>query len=77
MLIISNISKYVIVFNLFLSLLNGLKADILVGVVAPLSGPMQDLGKQMKLGVSQAVTDINKSGGLLGQKLQIVSVDDL
>ncbi|SEQ07341.1 amino acid/amide ABC transporter substrate-binding protein, HAAT family [Faunimonas pinastri] len=51
-------------------------ADILVSTVGPMTGQYASFGAQMKNGAQQAVEDINKAGGVLGQKLQLVVGDD-
>jgi len=51
-------------------------ADIKIGVVGPMTGGNAAFGAQLKQGSEQAVEDINKAGGILGQKLVIVYGDD-
>jgi branched-chain amino acid transport system substrate-binding protein len=51
------------------------RADILVGVAGPMSGPNAAYGEQYRAGVQAAVDRINSSGGVLGEKL-VVSVGD-
>ena len=50
-------------------------AQIRLGIGGPISGPDATFGGQLRMGVEQAVEDINASGGILGQQL-IVSVGD-
>jgi branched-chain amino acid transport system substrate-binding protein len=52
------------------------RADIAVGLAAPLSGALQPLGQQVRNGVEAAVADINSSGGVLHQKLTLTVLDD-
>jgi branched-chain amino acid transport system substrate-binding protein len=52
------------------------RADILVGVVGPMSGEYASFGDQMKVGAEAAIADINAAGGVLGQKLAIDVEDD-
>lgn len=52
------------------------KADIPIAVVGPMTGQYAAFGAQMKAGAEQAVADINKAGGLLGQKLVLEIGDD-
>jgi len=47
-----------------------------IGVSAPLSGPDAVFGDQLKLGVMQAVADIDASGGILGAGAHVVLGDD-
>lgn len=51
-------------------------AEILLGAAAPLSGPNAALGEQLRRGVQMAVDDINATGGLNGEKLQVKFADD-
>ncbi len=43
-------------------------ADITIGVVAPLTGPVAAFGDQVKKGAEAAVDVINKAGGIKGEK---------
>ena len=51
-------------------------ADVTFGVAAPLNGGDAVFGTQVRLGVEQAVADINASGGFLGAKGSVVARDD-
>ena len=42
----------------------------------PITGPSAATGAQMKNGVDQAAADINKAGGILGQKISVSYGDD-
>ncbi len=52
------------------------QAQIKIGVAAPLTGNIQWLGEQQEAGAQKAVDDLNDNGGLLGQEIEIISVDD-
>ncbi|MBL8666231.1 MAG: branched-chain amino acid ABC transporter substrate-binding protein [Rhodospirillales bacterium] len=52
------------------------KADIPIAVIGPMTGQYAAFGAQMKAGAEQAVADINKAGGVLGQKLVLEVGDD-
>ena len=55
----------------------GVSADtILIGQSAALSGPAEQLGKEMKSGAEAFFDVINKSGGINGRKIKMVSLDD-
>jgi len=56
--------------------LGSAKADIPIAVVGPMTGPYAAFGAQMKAGAEQAVADLNKKGGVLGQKLVLEIGDD-
>src|SRR3954466_11620461 len=51
-------------------------AEILVGMAGALTGPNAYQGEQQQQGVEMAVADLNAAGGVLGQQLKVVSVDD-
>lgn len=52
------------------------QAEINIGLIAPLTGPAATYGIQIQNGVKFAVEDINKKGGVLGQKIQVIFLDD-
>jgi branched-chain amino acid transport system substrate-binding protein len=51
-------------------------AQVKFGVGGPITGPSAATGAQMKNGVDQASTDINATGGILGQKITVAYGDD-
>lgn len=51
-------------------------ADILIAAAGPITGPLAAMGEQMLAGARQAVADINETGGVLGQKLELAVGDD-
>ncbi|MDT6939884.1 ABC transporter substrate-binding protein [Brucella pseudogrignonensis] len=51
-------------------------ADITVGVVAPLTGPVAAYGDQVKKGAETAVEVINANGGIKGEKIVLKFADD-
>ena len=55
--------------SLFLSA-QAARADITIGLIAPLTGPVAAYGDQVKNGAQTAVDVTNKSGGVLGQKYE-------
>ena len=52
------------------------QAQIKVATAGPMTGQYAAFGAQMRVGAEQAVADINKAGGVLGQKLELVVGDD-
>lgn len=59
------------------ALAQGVTTDtILIGQSAALSGPAEQLGKEMKSGAEAYFDLINKSGGVNGRKIRLVSLDD-
>ena len=51
-------------------------AQIHIAGIGPLTGEYATFGQQMKEGAEQAVADINKAGGVLGQQLVLEVGDD-
>ena len=51
-------------------------ADIVIGLVAPLTGPVAAYGDQVKNGAQAAVDEINKNGGIKGEKIVLKLADD-
>ena len=52
-------------------------AQIKMGVAGPVTGPNAAFGAQLVQGTTQAVEDINKAGGILGQQITLESGDDV
>ena len=52
-------------------------AQVKIGVGGPITGPSAATGAQMKNGVDQAAADLNKSGGILGQQINVEYGDDV
>lgn len=52
------------------------RAEILVAVAGPMSGPYSSLGALMRAGAQQAVEDINAAGGVNGETLVLEVLDD-
>lgn len=52
------------------------KGTVKVGVAAPLSGDLADGGDSVEKGVRLQAERLNKQGGLLGYKIEVVGVDD-
>ncbi|OHV84385.1 ABC transporter substrate-binding protein [Rhizobium sp. LCM 4573] len=51
-------------------------AEIVIGLVAPLTGPVAAYGDQVKNGAETAVAEINKNGGILGEQVVLKIADD-
>ncbi len=52
-------------------------AQIKLGVAGPITGSSASFGAQLTHGVAQAAADINKAGGILGQKIEVEQGDDV
>lgn len=61
---------------LFLLVSKNVCADVNIAVVAPMSGDYQSLGKELISGAKIAVDEINHNGGLKGERVNLVVVDD-
>lgn len=51
-------------------------AEIKIGIAGPLSGSAMATGEQSDFGAQKAISDLNNNGGLLGQEIDFISVDD-
>lgn len=51
-------------------------AEIVFGLVAPLTGPVAAFGEQVKNGAEAAIAEINKAGGILGEQVVLKITDD-
>ncbi|MYB52461.1 MAG: ABC transporter substrate-binding protein, partial [Acidobacteriia bacterium] len=49
---------------------------VLFGQSAPLSGPAQQLGSDVRAGILAAFAEANRKGGVQGRKLELLSLDD-
>lgn len=49
---------------------------IRIGLEAPITGDLAELGQGMLNGAKQAATQINNNGGVGGKKIEIVAIDD-
>lgn len=52
-------------------------ADIRIAVVAPLTGPYQTLGQEIRAGATRAVADLNAAGGIDGRTIRLDVADDI
>jgi branched-chain amino acid transport system substrate-binding protein len=49
---------------------------IRIGLEAPITGSLSELGQGMLNGAKQAATQVNANGGVNGKKIEIVAIDD-
>ena len=55
----------------------GVSGDsVLFGQSAAFSGPAQELGTNMRLGIEAAFAEVNRNGGVHGRQLRLTSLDD-
>jgi branched-chain amino acid transport system substrate-binding protein len=52
------------------------RAEVLIGLAAPLTGPMGWAGGETERGAKLAVADLNAKGGLLGEQIEMITADD-
>lgn len=53
------------------------RADILIGIGAPLTGPNAAMGAQIKRGAEAAVAEINANRGINGERIELTYGDDV
>lgn len=56
--------------------LSAARADVVIGIAGPMGGSFADIGRDIKAGVEIAVAAANARGGIGGEKIRTVSVDD-
>ena len=59
-----------------MTLSSAARADVVIGLIAPITGPVAAYGNQVKNGVETAIEVINKQGGILGEKVVLKIADD-
>src|ERR1700734_677083 len=64
-----------VVMSLWLA--GGAQAQIKIGVAGPITGANASVRAQLTQGGDQAAEDINKAGGILGQKIEVEPGDDV
>lgn len=52
------------------------RADVTIGIAGPMGGSFADIGRDIKAGVEIAVAAANARGGINGEKIRTVAVDD-
>jgi len=65
--------------GVFMSIVCGIavaQAEIKVGIAGPLSGSAAISGEQQEIGALKAIDHLNDKGGLLGEEIVAISVDD-
>ncbi|MPT38201.1 MAG: amino acid ABC transporter [Achromobacter sp.] len=60
---------------LAIGMLTTAMAQVRVGVILPLSGPSATIGEDVRRAVELAVEDINKAGGIKGQRFEAIIED--
>ena len=52
------------------------QSEILLGASGPITGSMAWFGEQMQQGMAMKVAELNAAGGVLGQPVELLIVDD-
>ena len=52
------------------------RADVTIGIAGPMAGSFADVGRDIRAGVEIAVAAANARGGINGEKIRTVAVDD-
>jgi branched-chain amino acid transport system substrate-binding protein len=52
------------------------QADLLIGLAGPMTGKNAWLGEQIEHGATMAVADLNAAGGVLDQRVELITADD-
>ena len=60
----------------FFVLPNLVWAEATIALVVPKAGSYQQQGGELAKGVQQAIHEINENGGLLGEKIELLEIDD-
>lgn len=71
-----NLKSYALALAASIAFVSAAHADITIGLVAPLTGPVAAYGAQVKNGAQAAVDAINEKGGILGEKVVLKLADD-
>ena len=68
---------YGVVLAAALGVSGAANAQVKMAVAGPITGPNAAFGAQLVNGTQQAVDDLNKKGGILGQKIELEQGDDV
>ncbi len=71
------VTKLGLALGLAVAMASTAQAQIKMGVAGPITGPNAAFGAQLKNGTEQAIADINAAGGIMGQKITLVTGDDV
>jgi branched-chain amino acid transport system substrate-binding protein len=69
-------ARLLLVIGLLVAATSGARADVLIGLSVPLTGPMAWSGAGQQVGAESAVEDLNTKGGVLGERIEMIAVDD-
>ncbi|MBN1472689.1 MAG: branched-chain amino acid ABC transporter substrate-binding protein [Syntrophaceae bacterium] len=67
---------YLLIFIFMMSSSVFAADNIKIGLMAPITGAWSNTGQEMKLVIDLLAEDINAKGGILGKKIEVVTVND-
>ena len=68
--------RLLVVFGLLAAVTSVARAEVLIGLSVPLTGPVAWGGAGHQVGAETAVEDLNAKGGVLGQRIEMIAADD-
>jgi branched-chain amino acid transport system substrate-binding protein len=68
--------RLVAAFGLLLAVTAAVRGEVLIGLAIPLTGHMAWAGASDQVGAESAVADLNAKGGVLGERIELILVDD-
>jgi branched-chain amino acid transport system substrate-binding protein len=68
--------RILVVFILLVAVTSAARGDVLIGLSVPLTGSVAWRGAGHQVGAETAVDDLNAKGGVLGQQIEMIAVDD-
>lgn len=69
------IIKYIVWFACLL-IITEANATVNIALITPLNGEKSNIGKEIASGVKIAVDEINNQGGLIGEKVNLIEIED-
>lgn len=68
--------RLVFVLFLLVASTSAVRGEVRIGLAGPMTGPMAWAGASNQVGAQSAVADLNAKGGVLGERIELVEVDD-
>jgi branched-chain amino acid transport system substrate-binding protein len=68
--------RFLISFGLLFVATSAVRAEVLIGLSVPLTGPVAWSGAGQQVGAETAVENLNAKGGVLGQRIEMIAADD-
>jgi branched-chain amino acid transport system substrate-binding protein len=70
------LAHLIVAFGAALGTVSLAQAEILIGASGPVTGSMAWFGEQMQQGMDRKIAELNAAGGVLGQQVELLIVDD-